>query len=79
MNRGDLIVAEARRWIGVRWRHQGRSRSGVDCIGLCLCAVEAATGTAFSAPATYSRRPAGSALQQALAAALDRVQNGAVR
>lgn len=30
-----LIVEEARSWIGVRWRHQGRSRElGVDCSGL---------------------------------------------
>ena len=29
------IVAEARTWIGTRYRHQGRSKMlGVDCIGL---------------------------------------------
>lgn len=28
------IVDEARKWLGVRWAHQGRSRFGVDCIGL---------------------------------------------
>ena len=29
------IVMEARKWLGVRFRHQGRSRSwGVDCVGL---------------------------------------------
>lgn len=32
----DQVVAEARRWIGVPWLHQGRSRRGVDCIGLLL-------------------------------------------
>jgi cell wall-associated NlpC family hydrolase len=31
---GADVVAEARQWIGVRYRHQGRSRDGVDCIGL---------------------------------------------
>ena len=31
------IVDEARRWIGVRWRHQGRDRHyGIDCVGLGL-------------------------------------------
>ena len=31
------IVDEARKWIGVRWRHQGRDRTyGVDCVGLGL-------------------------------------------
>lgn len=32
----ERFVAEARRWIGVPWVHQGRSRRGVDCIGLLL-------------------------------------------
>lgn len=30
------IVAEARDWLGVRWRHQGRGRRGIDCGGLIL-------------------------------------------
>lgn len=31
----DDIVAEARTWIGTRYRHQGRRKGvGVDCIGL---------------------------------------------
>lgn len=40
---GADIVAEARTWIGVPFRHQGRSRDGVDCIGLPVC-VRAALG-----------------------------------
>ncbi|MEH6474507.1 MAG: NlpC/P60 family protein [Sneathiella sp.] len=37
----NQVVAEARRWIGVRWHHQGRSfEQGVDCIGLCLQVAE---------------------------------------
>ncbi|MGQ2994290.1 MAG: C40 family peptidase [Blastomonas fulva] len=30
------IVAQARAWLGVRYRHQGRSREGVDCAGLVI-------------------------------------------
>ena len=30
------IVTAARGWIGVPWRHQGRSRAGVDCVGLVV-------------------------------------------
>lgn len=30
------VVAAARRWVGVPYRHQGRNRLGVDCIGLLL-------------------------------------------
>ncbi len=32
----DLVVAEARRWLGVRWVHQGRSEHGIDCVGLVV-------------------------------------------
>jgi cell wall-associated NlpC family hydrolase len=36
LTRAD-IVTEARTWLGVSWRHQGRSRhSGVDCVGLVV-------------------------------------------
>lgn len=30
----DAIVLEARSWLGVPFRHQGRTRSGTDCGGL---------------------------------------------
>lgn len=33
------FVAAARGWIGVPSRHQGRSRGGVDCIGLVVMAA----------------------------------------
>ena len=36
-----LLVAEARRWVGVPYVHQGRTRFGVDCIGLILCVRDA--------------------------------------
>ena len=31
------IVKEAHSWLGVKWRHQGRSKMGVDCAGLVYC------------------------------------------
>lgn len=34
------FVAEARTWLGVPFLHQGRSRKGVDCIGLFICVGE---------------------------------------
>lgn len=36
------LVNEARKWIGVPFRHQGRSKYGVDCIGFIICARDAA-------------------------------------
>lgn len=29
-------MAAARSYVGVKWRHQGRSRSGMDCAGLVI-------------------------------------------
>ncbi|OUR76600.1 hypothetical protein A9Q83_13585 [Alphaproteobacteria bacterium 46_93_T64] len=60
------IVAEARRWIGVRWRHQGRSyHKGVDCIGLCLKVAEELD---FEIPeiSDYPRRQNGSVLTKSM-------------
>lgn len=30
------VVAEARKWIGTPWRHQGRNVHGIDCVGLVV-------------------------------------------
>lgn len=38
---GDKIVAEARTWLGVKFKKGGRDRMGVDCIGLLLRVGEA--------------------------------------
>lgn len=34
--RSDVVQA-AKRYLGVPWRHQGRSMRGVDCVGLVYC------------------------------------------
>src|SRR5262249_38970425 len=31
-----VYVAECRKFLGVRWQHQGRSDRGVDCVGLLV-------------------------------------------
>lgn len=33
---GAEICTAARDWRGVKWRHQGRSREGIDCCGLVI-------------------------------------------
>ena len=30
------LIGEARRWLGVPYRHQGRSANGLDCIGFVV-------------------------------------------
>ena len=31
------LIAAARAYLGVPWRHQGRSLFGIDCVGLLVC------------------------------------------
>jgi cell wall-associated NlpC family hydrolase len=52
------IVAEARAWLGVPWRHQGRSRSGIDCVGLVVRVAQALLLSDYDS-AGYGRRAQG--------------------
>ena len=70
------IVAAARSWLGVRWRHQGRTvRDGVDCIGLCIC-VARECGYSVPNATGYARRQDGSQLMAALSTHLSPVPKG---
>jgi cell wall-associated NlpC family hydrolase len=42
------VVDAARTWIGVRWKHQGRSRDGIDCVGLVVCINRDLFGSTFN-------------------------------
>jgi cell wall-associated NlpC family hydrolase len=55
------VVATAREWIGVPYRHQGRSRQCVDCIGFVVC-VGAQLGVTIEAPYDYTDSPSGKML-----------------
>lgn len=57
----NALVDAARGWLGVRWRHLGRSRTGVDCIGLVLLALRDC-GIHIPDPAPYTREPQGTRL-----------------
>lgn len=50
------IVSEARSWINTPWRHQGRSRSGVDCVGLVVMVCKG-LGISDYDSTTYGRDP----------------------
>lgn len=68
----DRFVQELRRWEGVPFHHQGRSRFGIDCVGLAVAAL-AEQGITVETPANYSRTAQGRAL-------LDRIEgSGLVR
>lgn len=36
MQKVSDIIAEARSWLWVPWAHQGRTRAGIDCVGLIV-------------------------------------------
>jgi cell wall-associated NlpC family hydrolase len=52
----DEVVAAARAYLGVAFRHQGRSRTGLDCLGLTGCALRDA-GLMVRDSTAYGRRP----------------------
>jgi cell wall-associated NlpC family hydrolase len=49
------VVAEARSWCGVPWRHQGRDRSGIDCGGLVVRVAHALDLSQYDT-SNYARR-----------------------
>lgn len=61
------VVAEARSWKDVRWHHQGRSRAGVDCVGLVI-KVSHALGLSDFDIADYARQPDPTMMRALLAA-----------
>ena len=67
----DLVLA-ARRYLGAPWRHLGRSRAGVDCIGLVLLSL-ADVGITVPDPAPYQREPQGTRLLDGILAHAVRV------
>lgn len=80
---GAQVVAEARRWVGVPYVHQGRTPYGVDCIGLVLCVRDAlAPWAAIAGEArNYARHPKDGLLlarAQANCTQLDAPEDGAM-
>jgi len=70
------FVAAARSYVGVPWRHLGRSRTGVDCIGLVLLAVRE-VGVDLPDPAPYAREPQGTRLLDGILAQATRIADAA--
>lgn len=52
----DSFIKEARTYKGCKWRHRGRNRFGVDCIGLVVVSL-AAVGFQMRDRLDYSRDP----------------------
>ncbi len=56
------IISEAQSWKGIKWRHQGRTREGVDCVGL-IVVVGHALGLSKYDYGEYGRDPDGSFIE----------------
>ena len=72
----EAFVAAARSYVGVAWRHLGRSRTGVDCIGLVLLSARD-VGLDLPDPAPYAREPQGTRLLDGILAHATRVAEAA--
>ncbi|WP_426269137.1 NlpC/P60 family protein [Dyella kyungheensis] len=64
----ETMLAEARSYVAakVRFRHQGRSRNGVDCAGLVFVSLSAAGRPPIDMQ-SYGREPLGGRLRAHLA------------
>lgn len=58
----EQVLAEARSWIGVPYLHQGRTRLGVDCVGLLIVVARALWLTDYDVSG-YPRVPSSDFLQ----------------
>jgi cell wall-associated NlpC family hydrolase len=72
------VVAAARGYLGVPWRHQGRSRAGLDCGGLVVL-VARDLGLADYDVLGYSRHAQGQSLVRHFAAVMDATPPAAMR
>ena len=54
--KGDKIVAEAKKLVGIKYRHQGRSGIGLDCVGVPIYIAHKLGLFTFDTKA-YSPRP----------------------
>ncbi len=61
----EKIVEEARKYLGVRFRHQGRNVAGIDCAGLILN-VGNDLGLIHYQETGYARRPNSYAMLNSL-------------
>lgn len=61
------FIAAARSYLNVPFRHRGRDRRGVDCLGLVVVAMQA-VGRVMSDRASYGRDPVNDGLHEAAVA-----------
>ena len=68
----DAIVREAQSWVGVKWKHKGRNRKGIECVGLIVNVIHAVTGVVVEVP-PYDQRPSTEAAFRGVKEYADRI------
>lgn len=68
----NQIILEARAWLGVPYLHQGRTRNGVDCLGLLRMIADKFQLSDYD-EADYSTNPSGYRMQRILDEQLQRI------
>lgn len=74
MTTRQQVVDEARKWLGVRWHHQGRTTAGIDCIGLVIKVAHALELSTFDV-IDYSRQPDPTMLKSLMAQHMNPVES----
>lgn len=70
------IVEAARSYIGVPWKHLGRTRRGLDCAGLLIVSVKDSEGIDLDAPSRYGREPFKDSMTEYCSKVADLVWSG---
>jgi len=62
----DIVIAEARSWIGVPFHHQGRTKAGCDCVAVAMACAKK-VDCEFEDWTQYGRLPHAGKLQKSFA------------
>lgn len=66
----NVVVNEARKWLGAPWQHQGRTKHGIDCVGLIIKVAHGLKLTDYDYTG-YGRVPDGQTLKRLVEEHLD--------
>lgn len=72
------IVAEARRWEGVKYKHAGRNEHGLDCAGLIIKIANNCGFTDYDTT-NYSRRPVPQEFIREMRDHLEQIPKGEIK
>lgn len=69
----EAVIEAARAYLGVPWVHQGRTRKGIDCLGLPVCVAHDLGWTTLDYTAYAERKPNWPHLFKLIAQCMDKI------